>query len=299
MKIFTVFVFLVLCLTQLSWGDSIETHLFSLEKASEDSPQMEVLTFSSPRILYLDSENTESLITARLAIQMGSPVSLEVDSSTAEISKITLAQEKKENLAPRSFRWNPGLYSPSLISNYLKTKTLFDSVDSYSDADLSDDCYNRAHYWARAFEVDHKVNSMKVFVLFTAGYRKENNFNWWYHVAPYVNAKGTDGEYEIVLDPSYEKLPISLKKWVFHFASKANSCRKLKSLHDYKATEDEGGCVVITASMYHYTPQDLDPENPPVGWRCEDIRDIQKALRAPAPYQDWADYTAFLPNHCY
>lgn len=103
---------------------------------------------------------------------------------------------------------------------------------------------------------------MKVFVLFTAGYRKENNFNWWYHVAPYVNVKGTDGEYEIVLDPSYEKLPISLKKWVFHFASKANSCRKLKSLHDYKATEDEGGCVVITASMYHYTPQDLDPENP-------------------------------------
>jgi len=300
MKIFTLFVFFFFCLTQLSWGASIETRLFSVEKPSEDSNRLEVLALSTPRILHLDSENTESLVTARLAMQLGSSVSLELDEVTGEISKITLTQEQRENAHRRSSRWSPGLYSPSLLPSYIKTQALFNSVDSYTDADLSDDCYNRAHYWARAFEVEHQIRSMKVFVLFTARYRKENNFNWWYHVAPFVNVnlRGVEGEQQIVLDPSYERLPVSLSKWVFHFASKAKSCRKLKSLYDYKATEDEGGCVVITASMYHYTPQDLDPENPPVGWRCEDIQDVQKAMRAPAPYKDWSDYTSFVPNHC-
>lgn len=303
MKHFVLFAFLVLCLAQLSWGTppelkTLNTHLFSVEESPKDSSKAEILATNSPRILYLNSENSESLVTARVAIQTGSEVSLEVDPSTSEIYKISLISEKPANSKARSFRWNPGLYSPSLVSNYLKTKTLFDSVDSYSDADLSDDCYNRAHYWARAFEVEHEVKSMKVFVLFTPLYRNENNFNWWYHVAPYVTVKGTDEEKEIVLDPSYEQLPVALKKWVFHFASKAKTCRVLKSIYEYQQTVHEGGCVVITASMYHYTPQDLDPLNPPVGWRCEDIRDLQKALRAPSPYKDWEDYTDFVPNHC-
>ncbi|NBX76347.1 MAG: hypothetical protein EBQ92_07315, partial [Proteobacteria bacterium] len=213
--------------------------------------------------------------------------------------KITLSQEKPTNLAPRSLRWNTGLYSPSLLSSYYKTQALFNLVDSYSDADLSDNCYNRAHYWARAFEVEQRIRSMKVFVLFTPLYRNEYKFNWWYHVAPYVTLAGSSGEERIVLDPSYEKAPQDIKNWVFHFASKAESCRVVKSLNEYQQTLFEGGCVVITASMYHYTPQDLDPENPPVGWRCEDIEDLQKALRAPAPYKDWTDYSGFLPDHCY
>ena len=303
MKHLVAFVFLVLCLAQLSWGSSNElktlhTHLFALEASPDDSRKIEVLAVGSPRILYLGSEESESLVSARVALQTRSEVEIEVNPSTAEIYKISLVSEKPTQPRSRYTRWNPGLYSPSILSNYLKTKTLFDSVDSYSDADLSDNCYNRAHYWARAFEVENEIKSMKVFVLFTPRYRRENKFNWWYHVAPFVNVKAIEGEKQIVLDPSYEPLPIALKKWVFHFASKADSCRVANSIHEYEETQNQGGCVVITASMYHYTPHDLDPANPPVGWRCEDIEDIQKALRAPAPYKDWSDYTAFTPNHC-
>lgn len=303
MKHFKFLVFLIFCLVQLSWGSSpetktVETRLFALETSLESPNKLEVLAINSPRILYLYTENSEALITARVALQTHSEVSIEVDPTSSEIYKISLRSEKPSRFKARTFRWNPRLYSPSILPNYLKTKALFDSVDSYTDADLSDDCYNRAHYWSRAFEVEHKVKSMKVFLFFTPRYRKENNFNWWYHVAPYVNAKSSGEEKQFVLDPSYERLPVGLQKWIFHFASKANSCRVVKSIQEYEETQNQGGCAVIMASMYHYSPHDLDPVNPPVGWRCEDIEDVQKSLRAPAPYQNWADYTAFVPNHC-
>jgi hypothetical protein len=181
----------------------------------------------------------------------------------------------------------------------VQTQELFNSVDSYTDADLSDDCYNRAHYWARSFEVSHRINSMKVFVLFTPIYRSENNFNWWYHVAPFVNVESSEGEERIVLDPSYENAPQVLRDWVFHFASKARTCRVVSSLYEYQQTQHLGGCVVVTASMFHYTPNDLDPNTAPVGWRCEDLKDVQRSLRAPAPHSDWSSYTGFLPNHCW
>jgi len=50
--------------------------------------------------------------------------------------------------------------------------------------------------------------------------------------------------------------------------------------------------------MFHYTPQDLQPENPITDWQCSDLKDVQTSLRAPAPYSDWKSYSSFLPDHC-
>lgn len=278
---------------------SLESRLFGVEDSITDPSRVEILASSSPRVLFLDKENKEALVSARVAVQTRSLVKLEWSESEQTISHITLiAQTSASPTGTPNRNWNPGLYSPSILRNYVQIENLFNSVDSYSDSDLSDNCFSRAHYWSRAFEIEKKVKSMKVFVLFTPLYRKEHNFQWWYHVAPYVTLDGSEGEEKIVLDPSYEEAPLAIKKWVFHFASKASSCRVLKSIYEYQDTASEGGCVVISASMFHYSPEDLDPVNPPVGWRCDDLRDVQTALRAPAPYKDWSDYTSFLPDHC-
>lgn len=305
MKLSRILALLVFFLIQTDLKASALTHsfnsiLFSVEKSLDQSGLVEVLALTSPRVLYLNPQNREALATARFALQTHSSVKIVLKDTSNLISEITLADDSslpQPRIATR--RWAPGLYSPSLLSSPDFTTQLFHSVDSYTDSDLSDDCYNRAHYWARTFEVQNNVKSMKVFVLFTPLYRNQNNFNWWYHVAPYVVVKGTQGEERLVLDPSYEQGPKEIRDWVFHFASKADQCRIAKSLLEYEQNLVLGGCVVITASMYHYSPKDLDPENPPVGWRCEDLKAVQKALRAPAPYDDWNNYTRFLPDHCY
>jgi|688.fasta_scaffold318711_2 hypothetical protein len=305
MKIFRLYALFVLFLFQTnlkanSLPNSFNSILFSVENSLERSDLIEVLALTSPKVLYLNSKNKEALSAARLALQTRSTVTIVLDDDSNLISKITLIDDSSlTNSRKATRRWAPGLYSPSVLSSYNLTTQLFNSVDSYTDSDLSDDCYNRAHYWARTFEVENNIKSMKVFVLFTPLYRKENNFNWWYHVAPYVTIRGAEGEERIVLDPSYEQSPQAMRDWVFHFASKANTCRIAKSLYQYQQEAAQGGCVVITASMYHYSPQDLDPENPPVGWRCEDLKAVQKALRAPGPYSNWENYRNFLPDHCY
>ncbi|NDD05310.1 MAG: hypothetical protein EB078_10420 [Proteobacteria bacterium] len=113
-----------------------------------------------------------------------------------------------------------------------------------------------------------------------------------------MNVTTSEGQSRVVLDPSYEQSPLDIRKWVFHFASKADHCRVAQYLHEFKDTSALGGCVVITASMYHYIPQDLDLVNPPVNWRCDDLKAVESALRAPAPYSDWKKYTDFLPDYC-
>lgn len=280
--------------------EEFTSRLFEISASSTHKDRLEVLAATSPRILSLEITNQESLITAKLAIQMNSPVTIAFDPETDLISRITLNSDQRPTpKVSKTFRWAPGLFSPSLLRNMGQTRNLFDSVDSYSDSDLSDNCYSRAHYWARSFDVRNRVKSMKVFVLFTPAYRSENNFNWWYHVAPYVNVEGAEGEEKIVIDPSYEQAPQALRDWVFHFASRARTCRVVTSLYEYQQTQNLGGCVVITASMFHYTPNDLDPLNPPVGWRCDDLKEVQRSLRAPAPYSDWESFTDFLPDHCW
>ena len=278
---------------------TLESRLFAIENSISDPKQLEILASSSPQVLYLEKSNREAVAAARVALQTKSWVKLEWNKNEKIISHITLiTQPQPTAQASKIKKWNPGLYSPSILRSFVQVENLFKSVDSYTDVDLSDNCFARAHYWSRAFEVENGIKSMKVFVLFTPLYRNEHNFRWWYHVAPYVSLQGTEGEERIVIDPSYEDAPKDIKAWVFHFASKAGSCRIVRSISEYHETVSLGGCVVITASMFHYSPQDLDPINPPVGWRCDDLLDVQKALRAPAPYQVWEDYTSFMPDHC-
>jgi len=279
--------------------ETLNTHLFSLENSLTDEQTLDLLAMNSPRVLFLSRTHTEAIATAKLAIQMGSPVTLQWDPHTGIVSKVSMDSSDKplkKSQMPR--KWNYTPYTPSIIQSLNGARSLFNSVDSYTDSDLSDSCYSRAHYWARTFEVEQNIRSMKVFILFTPLYRSEHRFNWWYHVAPYVTVQNRDGEQQIVIDPSYEQAPKAIKDWVFHFASKARSCRVANSINQYYAEEALGGCVVVTGSMYAYTPQDLDVNRPLYQWRCEDLRDVQTNLRPPSNYGDWRNYQHFLPENC-
>lgn len=285
----------------LGWSSeptTLNSHLFAVERSAQNPDRIEILAAESPRVLYLAAENSEALATANIAIQMGSEVALEFDPASFLISKVSLTHEKPQHPKTSVQKWSLGSYSPSVLTNVIQLQNLFDSVDPYRDVDLSDHCFSRAHYWARTLELDHQIKSMKVFVLFTPLYRSQHNFNWWYHVAPYVSVQTSGETQRIVIDPSYEQAPKEIRDWVFHFAAKADTCRIANSLAQYHAEAAQGGCVVITANMYHYTPQDLRPENPKEYWRCEDLRDVKDNLRSPAPYSDWTSYGSFLPDYC-
>lgn len=280
--------------------NTLHSPLFRLEKSLTNSNQIEILAFESPRILYIDSSDKELVSAANLALQTRSWVKLSFTPADFQVFQIELTDpppSSQKNFSP--FRWEGREFEPSRLENLKEAKSLFDSVDSYSDADLTDNCFARAHYWSRAIELGFGIKSMKVFVLFTPLYRNENNFQWWYHVAPYIPVKESSLEESQVLDPSYQPGPRSLRDWVFVFASKAEKCRVAKDLSEYYDQLILGGCVVIMANMFHYTPSDLRTDLKLDSWKCNHLTDVQKLLRSPRPYSTWQDYEDFLPEYCY
>jgi len=277
---------------------TLTTPLFAIETSTRYPDKLEVLALESPRIFFLNSSLTDLINTAKVALQTHSWVKITTDSDDSEITQIEILDSQPAYLGTRPYSWAVSTYQPSLLSNQNDGRRLFDSLDSYSDADLSDNCFARAHYWSRDMEINFDIQSMKVFVLFTPLYRNKYNFNWWYHVAPYVPLQNEGLEKSQVFDPSYEKAPKPLQDWVFHFAAQAKDCRVAKTLSEYYDNLALGGCVIITANMYHYTPSDLS-SYALEKWNCQHFTDLQKVLRAPRPYSNWKDYRDFLPEHCY
>lgn len=277
-------------------AQSLESPLFAIEKSLRSPQKLEVLALESPRVLYLSSNPSPLLNAAKVAFQTRSWVKLDFNPHTFEITQLELIDKPLESAQPYS--WNATEFKTSTLLDKSQARFLFDSVDTYSDSDLSDNCYARAHYWARSFELSFDIRSMKVFVLFTPLYRNAHNFDWWYHVAPFVPVENEPAEESQVLDPSYETAPKPLRDWVFHFASKAQECRVAKTLSEYYDQLALGGCVVILANMYHYTPTDLAAPSLRQ-WKCQHFRNLQTLLRAPRPYTQWQDYEDFLPEHCY
>lgn len=287
--------FLTLPLHGLS-AKSLQSPLFAIEKSIRYPDRLEVLALESPRVLYLDSKSSELITTAQVVLQTRSWAKIDFNPSTFEITQLKMMEQPLES--PPTYSWNSATYQTSYLLDKSQARFLFDSVDTYSDSDLSDNCYARAHYWARSFELGFDIRSMKVFVLFTPLYRNAHKFDWWYHVAPFVPVQNENAEESQVLDPSYETDPKPLRDWVFHFASKAQECRVAKTLSEYDDQLALGGCVVILANMYHYTPTDLT--SPSLhNWQCQHFKNLQSLLRAPRPYSQWQDYEDFLPDHCY
>lgn len=86
-------------------------------------------------------------------------------------------------------------------------------------------CSNRAQVWSWDFHL-RGIDSAKVFMFFTPKTSRQEGVNWWYHVAPIVNEKGSwwvlDGGF-----PDRLKKPIALDSWMKEFNGKDSKCKEL------------------------------------------------------------------------
>ena len=140
--------------------------------------------------------------------------------------------------------------------------------------------------------IQDKVKSQKVYIFFTEKYRKDNNYKWWYHVAPFVLVGSS--KKEIVLDMSFENEPITIKAWEKDFADHAKkACYNGKNLGDYYAKTNTEDCVLVRASMYHYTPTDLESNGSITEWTCSSLKSVTRSIPGPEK-KSWDKVDGFL-----
>lgn len=102
---------------------------------------------------------------------------------------------------------------------------LFQSMDR-SLMRLDDSvCANRALMWLWDIKDKFNVDAGKVFVFYTGRYGAVGRTDWWYHVAPVVNEKGSlwvmEGAYPDIFDR-----PLTVNQWFKAFIGTTN-CKEI------------------------------------------------------------------------
>ncbi len=166
--------------------------------------------------------------------------------------KLVQGEIEQHSLAPRA-------YSPSTIPTYEKALSIFKGMNRKSNEESQ--CYNRAHVWSYEMYNDHHVRAMKIFVFFTKKYIRRYNFEWWFHVSPYVMVNEEGQSVERVMDFKYTRRPLLMKEWTDVFTSNNAKCKDIEKYTDYEYNRESSSsewCMLLRSSAYYYQPLDLE-----------------------------------------
>lgn len=150
-------------------------------------------------------------------------------------------------------------YRASVIPSYDQAYKIYKGMNRRYQSESQ--CYNRAHVWSWEMLTKHQVRSMKTFLFFTRKYIRRYNFEWWFHVAPYVYVREDGKIKEKVMDYRYTHSPVSMKAWTDIFMHNNAECSEVTKYTDYEYTRADpakGWCMLLKVPMYYYQPIDLE-----------------------------------------
>jgi hypothetical protein len=278
--------------------------------------EISVLADTDNRVFFLNTQSSKEVNILMAAQNNGWHVSLSLELKMIDgqavyyISQVEiLSRENQLSVGGQTPAVN---LAPMVARNRTELNRWFNSIYHYDGEiyDVSDDCYNRAHYWSRTLEHNRTLQQKeertdKIFILFSRNYSDKFKHKWWYHVAPVVYLHNDKNP--MVFDSTFIPEPVTLRDWLKAFDSHTDGqCKKIESLEEYLRENDKGTpiCMYIVSSMYSYIPSDLVRGRSPRNWRC---RDFNMVKQFSAPYSKtlmpgirWTNkrFDYLLPNHC-
>ncbi len=173
----------------------------------------------------------------------------------------------------------PENYASTIFQNDQKVNELFQSMeDDFKmirpwKLQFGSECTQRAQTWTYELDQVKKIKAQKVFVFYTVAYHqyyrqlKGKKFIWWFHVAPYVLVKNTEGKIEErVLDKVFSEKPQNMKDWTDIFIQSKEKCIENVPYASFEgdvtgngATYDKNAhCYIVRSPMYDMFPGDAD-----------------------------------------
>lgn len=145
-------------------------------------------------------------------------------------------------------------YTPTTIPDMKTAKDFFRRA-RYNPKDSQ--CFNRAHVWSFEWWRESSLQSNKILIFFTRNYIRRYNFEWWFHIAPYVHVQEGDKVVERVMDRKYSSGPIDFRRWTNIFMNKDPECPVITKYSDYADYPYNGDCFIMRTHMFTYQPADL------------------------------------------
>ncbi len=138
--------------------------------------------------------------------------------------------------------------SPELAERYLR-EARYNPKESQ--------CFNRAMVWGYEWWRKHGLRSNKLLIYFSRNYIRRYNFEWWFHIAPYVHVMENGKVVERVLDVKYTRGPKKFQDWANIFLRNDAPCPVITKFSDYADHPYTGECYFQRTHMYTYQPADL------------------------------------------
>ncbi len=149
---------------------------------------------------------------------------------------------------------NKSNYLPTTIESMAKAKEYFKEA-RYNPKDSQ--CFNRAMVWSYEWWRNHSLKSNKILIYFTRTYIRRYNFEWWFHIAPYVHVMHEGKVVERAMDRKYSSGPRTFREWTDIFMQKDPECPVITKFSDYADYPYTGECYLQRTHMYTYQPADL------------------------------------------
>ncbi len=262
------------------------TRLIEVEIPLNGEAKAMVLAQEEGRVLWADAQDSALLAALKEAQLEGHNVLINFDEESGEIFAAALAEETQVEDTFVSEKSLNNLFVPSVLP-LTNAQSLFDRMDS--NTKRRSQCYNRAHGWAYDMWRLAGVNSMKVFIFFTARYIKEHDYKWWFHVAPFVMVQNNQMSSEAVMDVSFTNGPTAVQAWTDHFMPNGTVCPTVEKYSDYRQNQWVKDCYLIKANMYYRSPRDLElletEGRQELGWNEAEVREARKQA-----FRNWEDY---------
>jgi hypothetical protein len=148
----------------------------------------------------------------------------------------------------------PTDYVPTTIASMVIAKR-YHREARYNPKDSQ--CFNRAMIWTYEWWRKHSLKSNKLLIYFSRTYIRRYNFEWWFHIAPYVHVMENGKVVERVLDVKYTNGPRQFQDWANIFLRNDAPCPVITKYSDYADYPYTGECFFQRTHMYTYQPADL------------------------------------------
>ena len=166
-----------------------------------------------------------------------------------ETEEIQLPVDSAEAISDEKYT-----YVPTTIASMDVAKKYFKEA-RYNPKDSQ--CFNRAMVWTYEWWRNHSLKSNKILIFFTRTYIRRYNFEWWFHIAPYVHVMDQGKVVERVMDVKYSSGPRKFQEWTDIFVNKDPVCPLITKFSEYADYPYTGDCYIIRTNMYTYQPADL------------------------------------------
>jgi len=258
-KMFALLAASILFLAQ-AYGAELETTIADLEEGDRRDDYVLVKAEAEGKALWAEGRDRDLIAAFRIAAANGQTVKLTYNRSDRVIYGAELLELPTNAVMERGFANVPNPLDPAfqftVIPDLATAQALWQSLDGRTKHNSQ--CYNRAHGWAYDMFSRRGIKSGKAFIFFTSKYIRQHDYEWWFHVAPYVMVQTENMSLEHVLDRKFSRGPRNLRAWTNIFMYNDALCPEVTKYSDYRRNQQAEWCYLIKTSMFFRSPRDIE-----------------------------------------